>query len=78
MDRQNARGARPPKLALLITMCGDGAGWTRQRRLNPPPGAEHPAPPSTGPAPQLATLLSKVSGGWESFRGRRLIYVSNY
>eukprot|EP00962_Isochrysis_galbana_P049399 scaffold20904_cov95-Isochrysis_galbana.AAC.5 len=34
-DRQPQR-SRPPRLALLITGCGDGAGWARQRCLEPP------------------------------------------
>eukprot|EP00962_Isochrysis_galbana_P002164 scaffold564_cov101-Isochrysis_galbana.AAC.2 len=28
--------ARPPKLVFPITGCADGAGWARQRRLEPP------------------------------------------
>eukprot|EP00962_Isochrysis_galbana_P018805 scaffold5447_cov110-Isochrysis_galbana.AAC.5 len=38
-DRQPQR-ARPPRLALLITGCGEGAGWARQRRLEPPASAD--------------------------------------
>eukprot|EP00962_Isochrysis_galbana_P038405 scaffold13629_cov101-Isochrysis_galbana.AAC.11 len=34
-DRQPQR-ARPPRLALLITGCGEGAGWARHRRLEQP------------------------------------------
>eukprot|EP00962_Isochrysis_galbana_P033151 scaffold11037_cov124-Isochrysis_galbana.AAC.5 len=32
---RQAQRARPRRLALLITGCGDGAGWARQRRLEP-------------------------------------------
>eukprot|EP00962_Isochrysis_galbana_P014988 scaffold4296_cov136-Isochrysis_galbana.AAC.4 len=33
--RQSQR-APPPRLVLIITVCGVGAGWARQRRLEPP------------------------------------------
>eukprot|EP00962_Isochrysis_galbana_P051259 scaffold22629_cov109-Isochrysis_galbana.AAC.2 len=48
-DRQPQR-ARPPKLALLITGCADGAGWARHRRLEPPASIERARPHFTSVA----------------------------